>query len=120
MIRRPPRSTLFPYTTLFRSFFETLRACGALAVIFPEIEALYGVPQPARWHPEIDTGVHALLPPPQPPQPAAPAPRPSPPRPHDPAKAPPPPDPPPTHPRHGAPRETPSQAPLPRPSGPNP
>src|SRR5256885_6147503 len=61
MIRRPPRSTLFPYTTLFRSFFETLRACGALAVIFPEIEALYGVPQPARWHPEIDTGVHALL-----------------------------------------------------------
>jgi len=42
-------------------FFETLRACGALAVIFPEIEALYGVPQPARWHPEIDTGVHVML-----------------------------------------------------------
>src|SRR5256885_6350513 len=59
MIRRPPRSTLFPYTTLFRSFFETLRACGALAVIFPEIEALYGVPQPARWHPEVDTGVRS-------------------------------------------------------------
>jgi len=42
-------------------FFETLRACGALAVIFPEIDALYGVPQPPRWHPEIDTGVHAML-----------------------------------------------------------
>jgi len=42
-------------------FFETLRACGALAVIFPEIEALYGVPQPARWHPEVDTGVHVML-----------------------------------------------------------
>ena len=42
-------------------FFETLRSCGALAKIFPEIEALYGVPQPARWHPEIDTGVHVML-----------------------------------------------------------
>jgi tRNA nucleotidyltransferase (CCA-adding enzyme) len=42
-------------------FFETLRACGALAVIFPEIDALFGVPQPARWHPEIDTGVHVML-----------------------------------------------------------
>ena len=42
-------------------FFETLRACGALGVIFPEIAALYGVPQPPRWHPEIDTGVHVML-----------------------------------------------------------
>jgi tRNA nucleotidyltransferase (CCA-adding enzyme) len=42
-------------------FFQTLRDCGALAVIFPEIEALYGVPQPARWHPEIDTGVHVMM-----------------------------------------------------------
>jgi tRNA nucleotidyltransferase (CCA-adding enzyme) len=42
-------------------FFETLRDCGALAVIFPEIEALYGVPQPAKWHPEIDTGVHVMM-----------------------------------------------------------
>jgi tRNA nucleotidyltransferase (CCA-adding enzyme) len=42
-------------------FFETLRACGALAVVFPEIDALYGVPQPPRWHPEVDTGVHAML-----------------------------------------------------------
>jgi len=42
-------------------FFETLRACGALAVIFPELDALYGVPQPPRWHPEVDTGVHVML-----------------------------------------------------------
>ena len=42
-------------------FFKTLRDCGALQVIFPEIEALYGVPQPARWHPEIDTGVHVMM-----------------------------------------------------------
>jgi len=42
-------------------FFSVLRDCGALAVIFPEIDALFGVPQPARWHPEIDTGLHVLL-----------------------------------------------------------
>ena len=42
-------------------FFETLRACGALAVIFPEVDALFGVPQPPKWHPEIDTGVHVML-----------------------------------------------------------
>lgn len=42
-------------------FFETLRACGALGVIFPEIAALHGVPQPPRWHPEIDTGVHVMM-----------------------------------------------------------
>src|SRR5690242_12111002 len=42
-------------------FFETLRECGALGVIFPELAALYGVPQPPRWHPEIDTGVHVML-----------------------------------------------------------
>jgi tRNA nucleotidyltransferase (CCA-adding enzyme) len=42
-------------------FFETLRACGALAVIFPEVDALFGVPQPPRWHPEVDTGVHVML-----------------------------------------------------------
>ncbi len=39
-------------------YFRVLRACGALAVLFPELERLYGVPQPAKWHPEIDTGVH--------------------------------------------------------------
>lgn len=43
------------------AFFEVLRACGALAEIFPEIEALFGVPQPAQWHPEIDTGVHTFM-----------------------------------------------------------
>ncbi len=42
------------------AYFEVLRACGALASVFPEIEALYGVPQPARWHPEIDTGLHTM------------------------------------------------------------
>jgi tRNA nucleotidyltransferase (CCA-adding enzyme) len=42
-------------------FFETLRSCGALPKIFPEISALYGVPQPPRWHPEVDTGVHVML-----------------------------------------------------------
>jgi len=44
-----------------RIFFETLRECGALSVIFPELEALYGVPQPPRWHPEIDTGIHTMM-----------------------------------------------------------
>jgi tRNA nucleotidyltransferase (CCA-adding enzyme) len=42
-------------------FFETLRDCGALKAIFPEVDALYGVPQPAQWHPEIDTGVHVMM-----------------------------------------------------------
>ncbi len=42
-------------------YFAVLRAAGALAVIFPEVDRLWGVPQPARWHPEIDTGVHVLL-----------------------------------------------------------
>ncbi|MHB9118793.1 MAG: multifunctional CCA addition/repair protein [Burkholderiales bacterium] len=40
---------------------EALRACGALARILPEVDALFGVPQPAEFHPEIDTGVHTLL-----------------------------------------------------------
>jgi tRNA nucleotidyltransferase (CCA-adding enzyme) len=42
-------------------FFSVLRNCGALAWIFPEIDALFGVPQPPQWHPEIDTGVHTLM-----------------------------------------------------------
>ncbi len=42
-------------------FVSTLRECGALAVIYPEVDALWGVPQPARWHPEVDTGVHLLM-----------------------------------------------------------
>ncbi|MBI3897592.1 MAG: multifunctional CCA addition/repair protein [Gammaproteobacteria bacterium] len=42
-------------------FFTVLRDGGALARLFPEIEALYGVPQPPQHHPEIDTGVHVML-----------------------------------------------------------
>lgn len=42
-------------------FFQTLRDCGALKVLFPEIDALFGVPAPEKWHPEIDTGVHTLM-----------------------------------------------------------
>ncbi|HYQ92942.1 MAG TPA: multifunctional CCA addition/repair protein [Candidatus Competibacteraceae bacterium] len=42
-------------------FIETLRECHALARIFPEIDRLFGVPQPTRHHPEIDTGQHVLL-----------------------------------------------------------
>jgi tRNA nucleotidyltransferase (CCA-adding enzyme) len=38
-----------------------LRECGALARILPEVERLFGVPQPQRWHPEVDTGLHTLL-----------------------------------------------------------
>ena len=48
-------------TTRPEVFFEVLRDCGALAVIFPELAALQGVPQPPRWHPEIDTGVHVMM-----------------------------------------------------------
>lgn len=42
-------------------FFEVLRACGALGQILPEIDRLYGVPQPEKYHPEIDTGVHTMM-----------------------------------------------------------
>jgi len=42
-------------------FFETLRSCGALAKIFPEVDALFGVPQPEKYHPEIDCGIHTLM-----------------------------------------------------------
>jgi len=42
-------------------FFQVLRDCNALAVLFPEIDKLFGVPAPAKWHPEIDTGVHTLM-----------------------------------------------------------
>jgi tRNA nucleotidyltransferase (CCA-adding enzyme) len=41
-------------------YFEVLRACGALEVVFPEIAALFGVPQPEKWHPEIDSGLHTM------------------------------------------------------------
>ncbi len=41
--------------------FQVLRDCGALARILPELDALFGVPQPEQQHPEIDTGVHILM-----------------------------------------------------------
>ncbi|EIF29149.1 tRNA nucleotidyltransferase/poly(A) polymerase [Burkholderia sp. Ch1-1] len=41
--------------------FEVLRECGALARILPEIDALFGVPQRADYHPEVDTGVHVMM-----------------------------------------------------------
>ena len=41
--------------------FEVLRECGALVRLLPEVDALFGVPQRADYHPEIDTGIHALL-----------------------------------------------------------
>jgi len=42
-------------------FIETLRQCGALKVLLPEVERLFGVPQRADYHPEIDTGIHTLM-----------------------------------------------------------
>ena len=42
-------------------FIEELRSCGALAKVLPEVDALFGVPQPEKYHPEIDTGVHVML-----------------------------------------------------------
>ncbi|WP_372017826.1 multifunctional CCA addition/repair protein [Pseudoxanthomonas sp. 10H] len=43
------------------AFLATMHACGALAAILPEVDALYGVPQRAEYHPEVDTGVHQQL-----------------------------------------------------------
>ncbi|KGD74784.1 tRNA nucleotidyl transferase [Tatumella morbirosei] len=42
-------------------YFQVLRDCGALKVLFPELDNLFGVPAPVKWHPEIDTGVHSLM-----------------------------------------------------------
>ncbi len=42
-------------------YFQVLRDCGALAVVFPEVDALFGVPQPPEWHPEIDSGLHTMM-----------------------------------------------------------
>ena len=42
-------------------FFETLRSCDALAKIIPEVDALFGVPQPEKHHPEIDCGIHTMM-----------------------------------------------------------
>ena len=42
-------------------FVRVLRQCDALAIILPEVDALFGVPQPEKYHPEIDTGIHTLM-----------------------------------------------------------
>lgn len=42
-------------------YFEVLRSCGALKILFPEIDALFGVPQRPEYHPEIDCGIHTLM-----------------------------------------------------------
>ena len=42
-------------------FIETLMSCGALAILLPEVEALFGIEQRADYHPEIDTGIHTLM-----------------------------------------------------------
>ncbi|MBL0231739.1 MAG: multifunctional CCA addition/repair protein [Moraxellaceae bacterium] len=42
-------------------YIQVLRDCGALKVLFPEIDQLFGVPQRAEYHPEIDTGIHLLM-----------------------------------------------------------
>jgi len=42
-------------------FVQVLRDCGALRVILPEVDALFGVPQPEQYHPEVDSGVHTLM-----------------------------------------------------------
>ncbi|MEE9345022.1 MAG: multifunctional CCA addition/repair protein, partial [Methylococcales bacterium] len=42
-------------------FFQVLRDCNALQRLFPELDALFGVPQPPQYHPEVDTGIHTLM-----------------------------------------------------------
>lgn len=42
-------------------YFAVLRAVGALTILFPEVDALFGVPQPEKHHPEVDSGVHTLM-----------------------------------------------------------
>lgn len=42
-------------------YFSILHNCGALRILFPELDALFGIPQPAEHHPEIDVGIHSLM-----------------------------------------------------------
>jgi tRNA nucleotidyltransferase (CCA-adding enzyme) len=56
--RETARALLEPHPEVF---FQILLKCGALAVLMPELVALQGVPQPAKWHPEVDTFVHIML-----------------------------------------------------------
>jgi tRNA nucleotidyltransferase (CCA-adding enzyme) len=44
-----------------RTYIDVLRECGALKALFPEVDCLFGVPQRADYHPEIDTGLHVLM-----------------------------------------------------------
>lgn len=44
-----------------QEFIRVLRKCGALKILFPEIDQLFGVPNPPKWHPEIDTGIHTMM-----------------------------------------------------------
>lgn len=44
-----------------QQFIQVLRECGALNVVLPELDRLFGVPQSQRWHPEIDAGIHTLM-----------------------------------------------------------
>jgi len=48
-------------TTKPSLFFTTLREVGALKTLFPDVDRLFGVPQVAKWHPEIDTGIHVMM-----------------------------------------------------------
>lgn len=43
------------------AYFQTLKECNALQSIFPELDNLFGIPQPEKYHPEVDTGIHSLL-----------------------------------------------------------
>lgn len=43
------------------AFVTVLRECGALAALLPEVDCLFGIPQPARYHPEVDTGLHVTM-----------------------------------------------------------
>jgi tRNA nucleotidyltransferase (CCA-adding enzyme) len=56
--RETARALLEPHPEVF---FAILLKCGALAVLMPELAALDGVPQPPKWHPEVDTFVHVML-----------------------------------------------------------
>lgn len=56
--REIERAMLTPAPSVF---VEVLRVCGALQVLLPEVDGLFGVPQPEKYHPEIDTGTHLLM-----------------------------------------------------------
>ena len=56
--RETEKALLSPHPA---EYFRLLREVGALAILFPELDALFGKPQTAKYHPEIDSGVHALM-----------------------------------------------------------